>query len=166
MSLKNAILGLLSQGPKTGFDLIREFDVARSVIWPAPQNEVYRVLAGLAKEGLVEAAAAGARGARTYAVTGAGRAVLDAWLAEPSDYTLRYEPMLKAVFLREADPALRRARAAADAAFFEEQLALLEEIDHRRATWPSDPRKDLRTMAQGVYRAMLAWAREVEAEAR
>lgn len=166
MSLKNAILGLLSQGPKTGFDLIRDFDVANSVIWPAPQNEVYRVLAALAKEGLIEAGAAGARGARTYAVTEAGLEVLNAWLAQPSDYTLRYEPMLKAVFLHEADPALRRARAAADAAFFEAQLALLEEIDRRRAGWASDPRKDLRTMAQRFYRALAAWARDVEAQAR
>lgn len=166
MSMRNAILGLLSQGPKTGFELIRDFDVARSVVWPAPQNEVYRVLAALAKEGLIEAGEAGVRGAKTYSVTPAGQAELDAWLAAPSDYTLRYEPMLKAVFLREADPALRKARAAADAAFFAEQLAQLERIELERANWPRDARKELRTMAIGMYRAMLAWAQALEADAR
>lgn len=164
MSLKNAILGLLSQRPKTGFGLIRDFDVGRSVIWPAPQNEVYRVLAALAKEGLVEAGAAGARGAKTYAVTPAGKEELEAWLAAPSDYTLRYEPMLKAVFLREADPKLRRERAAADAAFFEQQVALLEEIGARRAG-AHDPRIELRLMAMEMYRGFAEWARRVESEA-
>jgi DNA-binding PadR family transcriptional regulator len=131
------------------------------VIWPAPQNEVYRVLAGLAKEGLAEAAAAGARGAKSYAITAAGEAELSAWLAAPSDYTLRYEPMLKAVFLREADPKLRRERAAADAAFFEAQLAQLEEIGARRAG-AHDPRIELRLMAMEMYRGFAEWARRVE----
>ena len=165
MSLRNAILGLLSQGEKTGFDLIRDFDVERSVVWPAPQNEVYRVLAGLAKDGLIEAAAQGARGAKTYEITGSGRAELAAWLAAPSDYTLRYEPMLKAVFLRDAPPDVRQTRGAMDAAFFEAQVALLEEIHARRLGASDDPRIELRLMALGMYRAFAAWARQVEAEA-
>lgn len=165
MSLRNAILGLLSQAPMTGFDLIREFDVAQSVIWPAPQNEVYRVLAGLAKDGLIAPAASGPRGARAYQITQAGRAALAEWLAAPSDYTLRYEPILKAAFLRDADPALRRARAEADLAFFSAQSMMLEAAQARRKLGDPDPRGDARAMAVGLYKALMAWAREVAAGA-
>lgn len=163
MTLRNAVLGLVAESPKTGFDLLKDFDVARSVLWPAPQNEVYRVLRQLAEEGLIEQTAVGARGARTYAITGAGREQLIAWLREPSDYTLRYEPMLKAVFLGDGDPALRRQRAADDAAFFKAQLAHLERIEAER-TGP-DPRRDARRMALHFYRAMAAWADGVSSDA-
>lgn len=161
MTLRNAILGLVSEGPKTGFELLKDFDAARSVFWPAPQNEVYRVLRQLAGEGLIEEASVGPRGARTYAVTSAGRAELAAWLRAPCDYTLRYEPMLKAVFLKDGDQTQRRQRAADDAVFFKEQIANLERIDAER-TGP-DPRRDARRMALHFYRAMAAWADEVVA---
>jgi len=158
MSLRKAILGLLSQAPMTGFDLVREFDVARSVIWPAPQNEVYRVLGALAQEGLIEMHATGARNARSYAITEAGRERLLEWLAEPSDYTLRYDPILKAVFLRGAPPALRRKRAAADLAFFREQLAKLEHGPHGPFV---AQREDALHMAIGLYRALADWAEAI-----
>src|SRR5215470_5327499 len=100
MSLNFAILGLLSERPRSGFDLIKEFDVAQSgVVWPAPQNEVYRVLAKLKAEGLIVEKEAGPRGRKTYAITKAGRAKLADWIAAPTDYTLRYDPILKAGFL-------------------------------------------------------------------
>lgn len=164
MALRDAILGLLLEAPKTGFELVREFDVARSVIWPAPQNEVYRVLAALAAEGLISEHATGARGARSYAVTDDGRRQLAAWLAAPSDYTLRYEPVLKAVFLRDAPPALRQARAAADLEFFRAQIALLEAHAARRAAEASpDHRGDARDMALSLYRALADWAATIAA---
>lgn len=162
MSLRNGLLGLLSQGPKTGFDLMREFDVGASVIWPAPKSEVYRVLAGLKAEGLIDQSAAGARNARTYSITDSGRAELAAWIAEPTDYSLRYDPILKAVFLRNADPTLRKARARADLQFFKAQLDILLEIEGRRS--PEDPRGDARDMAIGLYRALIAWAEKIVAE--
>ncbi|HVY85080.1 MAG TPA: PadR family transcriptional regulator [Caulobacterales bacterium] len=162
MSLRTAILGILSQRSLTGFELIREFDVARSVIWPAPQNEVYRVLGALAGEGLIEQAATGARGARTYAITPAGREAVEAWLAAPSDYTLRYDPILKAVFLRGADPTVRRARAEADLAFFNAQRAALEKADAAHAgEAETDVRGDGRRMAILLYAALAQWAREI-----
>jgi hypothetical protein len=93
----------------------------------------------------------------------AGREQLITWLREPSDYTLRYEPMLKAVFLGDGDPALRHQRAADDAAFFKAQLAHLERIEAER-TGP-DPRRDARRMALHYHRAMAAWADGVLREA-
>src|SRR5688572_18228337 len=164
MSLKNAVLGLLNQRPMSGFDLLKEFDVSRSVIWPAPQNEVYRVLAGLESEGLVAVQSTGSRNARTYAITEAGTAALRAWLTAPSDYTLRYEPMLKAVFFDALAPEERRARAAEDLTFFQSQLTLIQDAQRRReAANEAHERADLRSMAIGFYAALSDWARAIAA---
>lgn len=165
MSLRYAVLGLLSQRAMNGFELLKEFDAGQSVIWPAPQNEVYRVLAALVRDGLITEQAQGARGARTYAVTDEGRIVLAHWLAEPSDYSLRYAPILKAVFLRQASPQTRRARAEADLAFFMGQLDVLRASHAARAkSAEEDIRGDARTMAIAIYAALAEWARGILAE--
>jgi len=159
MSLRHAILGIIAQKPSTGFDLLREFDAGQSVIWPAPQNEVYRVLRQLKEEGLAEIVARGARGSRTSGATPAGRAALAQWLTAPSDYTLRYEPVLKACFLDPASPHARLERARQDLAFFESQIALLSRPAARSPDAPD--RENARTMALGLYTALASWARTI-----
>ncbi len=160
MSLNHAILGLLSEQPMSGFDLLKEFDVNRSVVWPAPQNEIYRVLARLKSDGLITEKELGPRGRKTYAITRSGRAELAAWIAAPTDYTLRYDPVLKAGFLAGVSPKVRRERIAADLAFFSEQLAILKRVDRERsASDKPDPRADVRAMAIGFYAAMIDWCR-------
>jgi PadR family transcriptional regulator AphA len=162
MTLKFAILGLLAEKPMSGFDLVGEFDVARSVIWPAPQNEIYKILRALEGEGVIRIAERGARGRIVYAITPEGRKALGDWMREPSDYTMRYEPMLKAIFLRQATPAARRAIAKADLAFAEGQLQILREADAaRRAQRGPDPRADARRMAILFYEATAKWAAEI-----
>lgn len=162
MSLNHAVLGLLSEKPMSGFDLIREFDVGRSVVWPAPQNEIYRVLARLKGEGLIAEKETGARGRRTYAITKAGRATMSDWIAAPSDYTLRYDPVLKAGFLASVPPRVRAARAEADLAFYSEQIGILKGIDReRRSSGEPDVRADVRKMAIGLYTALADWSRGV-----
>jgi DNA-binding PadR family transcriptional regulator len=162
MSLDFAVLGLLSERPMSGFDLIREFDVARSVVWPAPQNEIYRLLAKLRKEGLIVEKEAGARGRKSYAITKSGRAALAQWVAAPTDYTLRYDPILKAGFLAALPAHARLARVEADLAFYTEQLALLRRSAKERAkVGKRDPRADVRNLAIGMYAAMAEWCRGV-----
>jgi DNA-binding PadR family transcriptional regulator len=165
MSLSHALLGLLAERPMSGFDLIREFDVSRSVVWPAPQNEVYRILARLAGEGLIAEQAAGPRGRRSYAITDGGRQALAQWIAAPTDYTLRYDPVLKAAFLAAATPEIRRARAEADLTFFEDQVRILTALEEARSGRNGpDPRGDVRRMALGFYAALADWSRGVLGE--
>src|SRR6185295_10604898 len=165
MAIKFAILGLLAEQPMSGFDLVGQFDVRLSVIWPAPQNEIYKILRALEAEGVIRVAERGARGRIVYTITANGRAALNEWLREPADYTLRYEPMLKAVFLRQTNAAARRAIAKADLAFAEEQLAALRQADaQRRAERRPDDRADARRLAILFYEAMQKWAREIAGE--
>jgi DNA-binding PadR family transcriptional regulator len=161
MALNYAVLGLLAEKPMSGFDILKEFDVARSVVWPAPQNEVYRVLARLKGEGLIADKDIGPRGRKTYAITKSGRAALAAWIAAPTDYTLRYDPILKAGFLSSLPAKARIARAEADLAFYTEQLAILRRVERERRTSKSpDPRRDVLKMAIALYGALADWCRE------
>jgi PadR family transcriptional regulator, regulatory protein AphA len=165
MTIKFAILGLLAEKPMSGFDLVGEFSTERSVIWPAPQNEIYKILSALKTEGLVRIAERGARGRIVYAITPEGRKALTDWLRAPTDYTMRYDPMLKAVFLGQASPAARRAIAKADLAFVRRQLEILRKADAGRRTQASpDRRADARRMVILFYEAMEKWARETAGE--
>lgn len=164
MTLRYAVLGIIAQKPSTGFDLLREFESVESVIWPAPQNEVYRVLRALKNDGLAEVVAEGQRGSRTYAATDAGRKTLAAWLLAPSDYTFRYEPILKAHFLDQADAETRKSRAQQDLAFFESQLVLIRRRMRERPEGAPDRREDARAMAAAFYEALAGWARSVAEE--
>ncbi len=161
MTLRFAVLGIIAQKPSTGFDLLREFEAVESVIWPAPQNEVYKVLRTLKNEGLAEVVAEGPRRSRTYSATDAGRKALAAWLLAPSDYTLRYEPILKAHFLDQVDAETRLSRAQQDLAFFESQLVMIRRRMRERPAGAPDRREDARAMAAAFYEALAKWARAI-----
>ncbi|MEQ8178144.1 MAG: PadR family transcriptional regulator [Amphiplicatus sp.] len=161
MTLRFAVLGIIAQKPSTGFELLREFEAVESVIWPAPQNEVYRVLRGLKNDGLAEIVAEGPRGSRTYGATEAGREALATWILAPSDYTLRYEPILKAHFLDQVDSETRLSRAQQDLAFFESQLVLIRRRMRERPPGAPDRREEARAMAASFYEALAGWARAI-----
>jgi DNA-binding PadR family transcriptional regulator len=163
MSLRAALLGLLAEAPATGYALIKEFAVSTSVIWPAPRGEIYRELARLEADGLARRdAKAGARGQRTWHITAKGRSELKRWLTAPSDYTLRYEPMLRAVFLSALAPGDIRKVVTADRAFFAAELAQL-----RKNKSESNPnRRYALPLAIAFYETMLAWCDKTEVLAR
>ena len=160
MSLRAALLGLLAEGPATGYELTREFDIAQSgVIWPAPKGELYRELANLQRQGFAEPdAEEGARRSRTWRITSKGRAELKRWLKGESDYSLRYEPMLRAVFLTTLEPDEILARLAADRAFFAAELARLKQLKATPPTAKKSRRRFGLPLVMNFYEAMIAWS--------
>lgn len=89
MSIRHALLALLSEGPKYGFQLRQEFEATTGEAWPLNVGQVYTTLQRLERDGLVEAdddANAEAEGPqKRVRVTGAGEAELAAWLRTPPD---------------------------------------------------------------------------------
>ncbi|MCU0612725.1 MAG: PadR family transcriptional regulator [Candidatus Eisenbacteria bacterium] len=86
MSLEYAILGFLSYGPSTGYDLKRVFDSTVRHFWPADQSQIYRTLNRLGTQGyvgheLVEQEEKPDR--KIYHLTEAGREEFLRWLATP-----------------------------------------------------------------------------------
>lgn len=88
MSVRHALLGLLSEGPKYGHQLRQEFEERTGDVWPLNVGQVYTTLQRLERDGLVEADGADDdTPQRTYRVTGEGRAELEAWFRTPPDLT-------------------------------------------------------------------------------
>jgi len=94
MSVRHALLALLSEGPKYGLQLREEFEARTGEVWPLNVGQVYTTLQRLERDGLVETTNGDtgpvehdAPGApqKAYRITPAGSAELDQWLRVPPD---------------------------------------------------------------------------------
>ena len=86
MSVRHALLALLSEGPKYGLQLRQEFEAGTGEVWPLNAGQVYTTLQRLERDGLVESEDPEGDGPQKgYRLTEAGGAELDAWLRTPSD---------------------------------------------------------------------------------
>ncbi len=86
MSVRNAILGLLSQQPRHGYMLRAAFEslVGGDVIWDAKPAQIYTTLARLEESGLVRREGTDQVGGpekHIFAITPAGEKELAAWFA-------------------------------------------------------------------------------------
>lgn len=70
--VRAAVLSLLAEGPRNGYQLIQEIAARSCGIWRPSPGSVYPALQQLADEGLVTSAKSG--GSRVYRLTDAGRA--------------------------------------------------------------------------------------------
>lgn len=131
MSLRHAMLGLLSGGSASGYDLLKTFEISLANVWPATQSQLYAELGRLAKEGLVEVVAEGPRGRKEYEITDKGLAELRHWLIEvPPTQTRRSDMLLRVFFLDKVDPGAARGyleQQAVQAAQEHEQLLEVRE---------------------------------------
>ena len=101
MSLKHAILGFLSYKPFSGYDLKKAFDHSVRHFWPANQSQIYRTLAQMTDEGLVEKEVVEREerlDMKIYSITETGRTELHNWLAAPLPQKETREPFLIQVF--------------------------------------------------------------------
>jgi DNA-binding PadR family transcriptional regulator len=86
VSVRYALLALLSEGPKYGLQLQQEFEAGTGEAWPLNVGQVYTTLQRLDRDGMVESVDGGDEGSQqTYRITETGRAELDAWLQTPPD---------------------------------------------------------------------------------
>ncbi len=92
MTIRHALLALLADGPKHGFQLANEFEAGTGEMWPLNTGQVYSTLQRLARDELVAAAqgvAGGDEGASNlFQLTDAGRAELFDWLRTPHDLSI------------------------------------------------------------------------------
>src|SRR5689334_15674150 len=86
MSVRHALLALLSEGPKYGLRLREEFEARTGDVWPLNVGQVYTTLQRLERDGLVESHTdEAATQQKAYRITDAGRAELSDWLRTPPD---------------------------------------------------------------------------------
>ena len=88
MSVRHALLALLTEGPKFGLQLRQEFEAGTGEVWPLNVGQVYTTLQRLERDGLVESEAPPGDGPpKAFRITEAGTAELDEWLRTPPDLT-------------------------------------------------------------------------------
>ncbi|WP_205873554.1 PadR family transcriptional regulator [Mycobacterium camsae] len=105
MSLRHAALGLLSQEPGSGYDLLKRFKESMDNMWPATQSQLYGELNKLAAADLITVSDMGPRGRKEYAITDAGRTELRRWLLSPQeDPPIRNAALLRVFLLGELSP--------------------------------------------------------------
>ena len=85
MSVRHALLALLTEGPKYGLQLRQEFEARTGEVWPLNVGQVYTTLQRLERDGLVESDGEGEGPQKGYRITAAGRRELNDWLRTPSD---------------------------------------------------------------------------------
>ncbi len=86
MSVRHALLALLSEEPKYGLQLRQEFEADTGEVWPLNVGQVYTTLQRLERDGLVESDEADLDGPqKRFRITGSGREELDSWLRMPPD---------------------------------------------------------------------------------
>ena len=86
MSVRHALLALLSEGPKYGLQLRQEFEKRTGDVWPLNVGQVYTTLQRLERDGFVASDGDGGSSTqKAFQITGAGAAELDAWLRTPPD---------------------------------------------------------------------------------
>src|SRR4051794_1086119 len=133
------ILGLLSLGPRSGYDIKNVVDRSTRFFWAASYGQIYPELRRLEAAGLIagEDSPNGARERRAYKLTAAGRKALKEWLlGHTVTIELRDESLLRLFFAdalpREQALGLLEARKRGH----EEYLAVLRAIDERPGTDP------------------------------
>ena len=85
MSVRHALLAILSDGPRYGLQLRQQFEAGTGEVWPLNVGQVYTTLRRLERDGLVEGDDAEAEGPqRTFRITPGGERELQRWLETPS----------------------------------------------------------------------------------
>jgi len=110
MSLKFALLGLLSENPKYGYEIKRQFEGALGNVWSVSYGQLYPTLRLLSELGWVtKKTEPGKKAAEKniYSITEKGRKKLDEWLLKPvrSTYRLKDEFTLRFLFFSKLAPA-------------------------------------------------------------
>ncbi len=86
MSVRHALLALLSAGPKYGLQLRQEFETRTGEVWPLNIGQVYTTLQRLERDGLVESDNTEMDGPQKgFRITDEGRSELQEWLRTPPD---------------------------------------------------------------------------------
>jgi DNA-binding PadR family transcriptional regulator len=86
MSVRHALLALLSEGPKYGLQLREEFEARTGEVWPLNVGQVYTTLQRLERDGLVESDDSADDGPqKAFRITPDGETELAGWLRTPPD---------------------------------------------------------------------------------
>jgi len=183
VSLRFALLALLSVDAMTGYDLHKRFDSSVGHVWYAPDSQIYPELRKMEADGVVAAVEVpwGTKGTkREYHITDAGREALREWMNTTLPYARFRDAMhLKSAYFEWATPDAARSQLRAHIAHYESELAQwqdqIDQIDggtspmlnRRLAITPEEDRPRTAAFKRYAYEGLvqraqqeIGWARD------
>ncbi|MEP9395669.1 PadR family transcriptional regulator [Gordonia sp. VNK1] len=132
MSLRHALLAMLTAGPSTGYDAAKRFEASVGHVWHAPDSQIYPELRRMEKDGLIvgEQVRWGPRSTKTqYSITEEGENALREWENASLDYQPVRDPVhMQAAYYEWADPDRARDHLRRHIAHYREQVELWTSI--------------------------------------
>jgi len=126
LSLRYAILAILTAAPLTGYETAKRFEGSVGHVWHAPDSQIYPELRRMEAESLVEGREErwGPNSQKTrYYITAEGEAAFRSWMATP----LRYAPWrdvahMQAAYFEWTDPESVRMHLEQHAQHYQDQI--------------------------------------------
>ncbi|MDV8022715.1 PadR family transcriptional regulator [Rhodococcus sp. IEGM 1330] len=132
MSLRYALLALLTAGPVTGYDAAKRFSGSVGHVWHAPDSQIYPELRRMESDGFVagEQVRWGPRSTKTqYRITEDGIDAFRSWMNTPLDHMpVRDAFHMQAAYFEWADPECARRILRSHIDYYTEQVAQLSTI--------------------------------------
>ena len=166
---KYAILGILSFGRMSGYDIKKFYEQSVASFWNESYGQIYPILKRLAQEGLATKSIQKQEGKpdrHIYAITEKGRDELQRWLIEPiGRHVGRHEIILKLIFGKQISVAdnIRQIEAFQHRQYKEliALEALKKQFQKDNAENPNQPFWELAfDYGKHVNRAYIQWAEE------
>src|SRR5215831_15893654 len=158
------ILGMISLGRQTGYDIKQFVDKTTRHFWAASYGQIYPELKRLEQQGLVRGTPepTGGRSRTVYELTDEGQAALRAWLATDDEplYEVRDEGMLK-LFFSDALPERRIENIRAMRERQQRKLAQLRAIEEHATEGPGGPYMTLQ-LGIGLTQWFIDWCEAAE----
>jgi PadR family transcriptional regulator, regulatory protein AphA len=167
-----AILGLVAEGPRSGYDIKKEVEERLSHFWSESYGHIYPMLRRLHARGLLDRTLERQEGRpdrKVYSLTDGGRKALEDWFAEPPPSQRPRNELLLRIFLgRHTRPEhlLRDVRNHREGVM--KALARLRAVE-RRLDAEASAHPDLvywkLTLGYGLkaFEALAEWGGEAEA---
>ncbi len=173
MTVAFALLGFLAGAPQSGYDLKKRLAASESLHWSGNNNQVYRALTELHRDGLVSQEVQEPRDGparKVYALTRAGRGALREWIRAETEPPEFHSPIVVKLLGAQAAPAADRD--AALAAYAEQlRVRLLALAERARRDADADAgapprraalRRLIEQHAEVHHRAELNWVRSAQ----
>ncbi len=172
MTIHYAILGILSWRPSSGYELKKVFEDSPYLYWSGNNNQIYKSLLQLQKNGLVSFETIhqdGAPSKKIYSVTQKGQIELKEWILSASAIPEFKKPFLIqtawADMLSKEELGLLFERYEKE---IESQLVLQKEKYDRQKDWPNRSQREtflwnmISVNLMSTYQSELTWIRKVK----
>ena len=136
MSLAHTILATLGDESYSGYDLWKKFSQTSKYYWQASQQQIYRELSKLEKEGGIASEIVPQEGRpdkKLYRITHKGIEVLKTWLLEPAEpMTIREELLVKVIAAQLVPKSIILQEIERHRQIHSQQLSVYEEMEQQK----------------------------------